>query len=73
MQVDVSESGQGSCHAVQFILKPFSFFLELANYRLHQCLWHRAILSPTFGHQDGSYWLALFVLDGHELCVASLI
>ena len=45
MHVDVSESGQGSYHAVQFILKSFSFLLELAYYRLHQCFWHEEILS----------------------------
>jgi hypothetical protein len=31
---------------VQFILKSRAFLLEFADYRLHQCLWHRAILSP---------------------------
>jgi hypothetical protein len=35
MHVDVSESGQGGCDAVQFILKSFSFLLEFADYRLH--------------------------------------
>jgi hypothetical protein len=30
---------------VQFILKSFSFLLEFADYRLHQCFWHEAILS----------------------------
>ena len=49
MHVDVSESGQGGCNAVQFILKAFSFLLELAYYRLHQCFWHEAILSPPIG------------------------
>jgi hypothetical protein len=51
MQVDVSESGQGSCYAVQFILKSRAFLLELTDYRLHQCLWHRAISSPAFGRE----------------------
>jgi hypothetical protein len=37
MHIDVSEGEQGGCHAVQFILKSCAFFLELANYRLHQC------------------------------------
>src|ERR1700732_264298 len=45
MDVDVSENGQRSCHAVQFIPKSLSFLLELADYRLHQCFWHEAILS----------------------------
>src|SRR6266446_8300576 len=44
-QVDVSESGQGGRHAVQFVLKSFSFLLESADYRLHQCFWHEEILS----------------------------
>ena len=42
MQVDVSESGQGGCHAVQFIFKSFAFLLEFAYYRLHQCFWYEA-------------------------------
>ena len=49
MQVDVSESGQGGCHAVQFILKSFSFLLELADYRLHQCFWHEASYNSPIG------------------------
>jgi hypothetical protein len=28
---------------VQFIVKSSAFLLELTDYRLHQCLWHRAI------------------------------
>ncbi len=34
---------------MQFILKSSAFLLELTDYRLHQCLWHRAILSLTAG------------------------
>jgi hypothetical protein len=37
---------------VQFILKSRAFLLEFADYRLHQCLWHRASLSPAFGRQE---------------------
>jgi hypothetical protein len=32
---------------VQFILKSRAFLLELIDYKLHQCLWHRVILSPS--------------------------
>jgi hypothetical protein len=32
MHVDVSESGQGSCHPVQFILKSFSFLLKWVGF-----------------------------------------
>jgi hypothetical protein len=45
MQVDIPESGQGSGYPVQFVLKSCAFPLELANYDLHQCFWHEAILS----------------------------
>ena len=45
MHINVSESGQGGCNAVQFILKSFAFLLEFADYRLHQSFWHEAILS----------------------------
>jgi hypothetical protein len=48
MQVDVSESGQGDCNAVQFILKSFAFLLEFADYRLHQCFWHEASYHSLF-------------------------
>jgi len=51
MHVDASESGEGGCHAVQFVLKSFSFLLEFADYRLHQCYWHEAILSLPNGPQ----------------------
>jgi len=27
----------------------------LTDYRLHQCFWHPAILSLTFGRQGGSH------------------
>jgi hypothetical protein len=36
------------CYAVQFVLKSRAFLLELADYRLHQCFWHEAILSLPF-------------------------
>ena len=45
MHVDVPEGNQAGCYAVQFILKSPAFLLELADYRLHQCFWHEAILS----------------------------
>ena len=45
MHVGVPEGGQGGGYAVQFILKSRAFPLELADYRLHQCFWHEAILS----------------------------
>ena len=45
MQVDVSESGQGGRHAAQLVFKSFSFLLEFADYRLHECFWHEEILS----------------------------
>jgi hypothetical protein len=45
MHVDVPEGNQAGCYAVQFILKSRAFLLELADYRLHQCFWHEAILS----------------------------
>jgi len=45
MHVNVSESGQGGCHTVQFILKSFAFLLEFADYRMHQCFLHDDILS----------------------------
>ena len=48
MHVDIPEGDQGGCYAVQFILKSRAFFLELADYRLHQCFWHEAILSLAF-------------------------
>jgi hypothetical protein len=48
-QVDSPECCQGGRYAVQFILKSRAFLLESSDYRLHQCLWHRAILSPEFG------------------------
>jgi hypothetical protein len=46
MQVDFPECCEGGRDAVQFILKSSAFLLEVTDYRLHQCLWHRAILSP---------------------------
>jgi hypothetical protein len=49
MHVDVPEGDQGGCYAVQFILKSRAFLLELADYRLHQCFWHEAILSLGIG------------------------
>ena len=52
MQVDVSESGQGDCNAVQFILKSFAFLLEFADYRLHQCFWHEASYHSLFSTVD---------------------
>ncbi len=54
MHVDVPEGDQGVCYAVQFILKSRAFLLELADYRLHQCFWHEAILSLADWTQDGS-------------------
>ena len=48
VHVDVSESGQGGCNAVQFILKSFAFLLEFADYRLHQCFWHEASYHSLF-------------------------
>jgi len=47
-QVDFPERCEGRCYAVQFILKSLAFLLELAHYRLHQCLWHPASLTPAF-------------------------
>jgi len=55
LQIDFPECCEGSGYAVQFILKSRAFLLELTNYRLHQCLWHPAILTPTFGRQGGSH------------------
>ena len=52
MHVDVSESGQGGCNAVQFILKSFAFLLEFADYRLHQCFWHEASYHSLFTTVD---------------------
>jgi len=54
MHVDVPEGNQGGCHAVQFILESRAFLLELADYRLHQCFWHEAILLLADWTQDGS-------------------
>src|ERR1700674_765121 len=45
-QVDFPECRECGAYAVQFILKSSAFLLELTDYRLHQCLWHRTILSP---------------------------
>jgi hypothetical protein len=45
MHVDIPEGDQGVCYAVQFILQSRAFLLEFADYRLHQCFWHEAILS----------------------------
>jgi hypothetical protein len=39
---------------VQFILESRAFLLELADYRLHQCFWHEAILLLADWTQDGS-------------------
>jgi hypothetical protein len=36
----VPEGSQGSRYAVEFILKSRAFFLELTDYRLHQCFGH---------------------------------
>jgi hypothetical protein len=52
MHVDVSESGQGGCNAVQFILKSFAFLLEFADYRLHQGFWHEASYHSLFTRAD---------------------
>ena len=40
MQIDVSESGEGSCDAVQLIFKSRPFLLQLGDYGLHECLGH---------------------------------
>src|SRR4029077_601695 len=50
-QVDFPECCERGGYAVQFILKSGAFLMEFADYRLHQCLWHRAILSPAFGRK----------------------
>ena len=39
--------------AVSSTLKSRAFLLELANYRLHQCFWHEAILITRNWTQDG--------------------
>ena len=52
MHVNLPEGGQGGGYAVQFVLKSGAFFLELANYRLHQCFWHRSILALGIRRPD---------------------
>jgi hypothetical protein len=51
--VGVPEGGQDACYAMQFILKSRAFPLELADYGLHPCFWHEAILSPAIALPDG--------------------
>lgn len=45
LHVDSPKSSQGSCYAVQFILKSLAFPLELANYSLDKCFGHEWILT----------------------------
>ena len=47
MKVDRPEGCQGSRYAVEFIFQSRAFFLELTDYRLHQCFGHEVILSLT--------------------------
>jgi hypothetical protein len=47
LQVDLPESSQSGGYAVQFILQPGAFFLELTDYRLHHCFGHDPMLSPA--------------------------
>jgi hypothetical protein len=71
MHVDVPEGDQGGCYAVQFILKSRAFLLELADYRLHQCFWHEAILSLGIGPKtvsaEGPGQLAKYLDYTHSL------
>jgi hypothetical protein len=46
MQVDAAKRGKRCSHAMQFILQPRAFVLQLFDDSLNERFWHAAILAP---------------------------